>query len=148
MRLLLALGLMVSGTLAAQNTSYEGFDDPVLNARYQAMIREIRCVQCQNTSIAGSSVELAADLRRQIHEMMAEGASDAEITDYLVTRYGDFITYRPPLRPSTWALWAGPLVMLALGLVVFLRIARSRARQPIEDDEPEDGAPLDSGAGS
>ena len=137
----LTLCLLVCGTLAAQtNSSYEGFDDPALNARYQALIREIRCVQCQNTSIAGSSVALAADLRRQIHRMMEEGASDSEITDYLVTRYGDFVTYRPPLRPNTWALWGFPVVMLLLGGFVFARIARNRAGQPIQDDDVEDVA--------
>jgi cytochrome c-type biogenesis protein CcmH len=138
--ILLAIAVL-SATTVWSAAPLDGFDDPKLNARYQAMIREVRCVQCQNTSIAGSSVELAADLRRQIHTMIAEGASDAEITEYLVTRYGDFIMYRPPLKPSTWVLWGGPVAMLAIGLLVFGRIAVSRARQPIADDdfdEPDD----------
>jgi cytochrome c-type biogenesis protein CcmH len=94
-------------------------------------------VQCQNTSIAGSSVELAADLREQIREMIAEGASDSEITEFLVARYGDFIMYRPPLKPTTWALWGGPVAMLGIGVVVFWRVARSRAGQSVDDDGVE-----------
>jgi len=136
---LLGLALLSAATVWSADP-LEGFEDPELNARYQTMIREVRCVQCQNTSIAGSSVELAADLRRQIHRMIEEGRSDAEITDYLVTRYGDFIMYRPPLKPSTWVLWGGPVAMLALGLLVFVRIAVARARQPILDDDLDDAA--------
>lgn len=116
----------------------QGFEDPEQNARYQRWIQEVRCVQCQNTSIAGSSVELAGDLRNQIREMIAEGASDEEISDFLVTRYGDFVLYRPPVKPTTWALWGGPVAMLGIGLVVFWRIGRSRAAQPLDDDDDDD----------
>lgn len=131
--------LGISGVWAADEL--EGFTDPELNARYQRLIREVRCVQCQNTSIAGSSVELAADLREQIREMIAAGASDAEITDFLVTRYGDFIMYRPPVKPTTWALWGGPVAMLGIGLLVFVRVARSRATQPLDDDDEAEEGP-------
>jgi cytochrome c-type biogenesis protein CcmH len=138
MRAWLLLAAALLGLTAAWAADdLEGFSDPALNARYQRLIREVRCVQCQNTSIAGSSVELAADLREQIREMIAEGASDSEITEFLVARYGDFIMYRPPLKPTTWALWGGPVAMLGIGLVVFWRVARSRAGQSLDDDDDE-----------
>jgi cytochrome c-type biogenesis protein CcmH len=142
MRRLLLAAALLGLSVAWAADELEGFSDPTLNARYQRLIREVRCVQCQNTSIAGSSVELAADLREQIREMIAEGASDAEITEFLVTRYGDFIMYRPPVKPTTWALWGGPVAMLGIGLLVFWRVARSRAAQPMDDDDEaeEEGA--------
>ena len=131
----LVVGVFAFVAVASVANEIEGFADPEQNARYQRLIQEVRCVQCQNTSIAGSSVELAADLRAQIREMIAEGATDAEITDFLVTRYGDFIMYRPPVKPTTWALWGGPVVMLGIGALVFWRIARSRASQTLDDDD-------------
>lgn len=137
MRVLWLIAAMLCLAPAGTSAEVEGFADPEQNARYQRWIREVRCVQCQNTSIAGSNVELAADLRAQIHEMIADGATDEEITDFLVARYGDFILYRPPVKPTTWALWGGPLAMLGVGLVVFWRVARSRAGQTLDDDEDE-----------
>ncbi len=109
--------------------------DPVLNARYQALIREVRCLVCQNQTIADSNAELAADLRREIREMLTAGASDTDVSDFLVARYGDFVLYRPPLKPTTWALWGGPAAMVALGLLVFARVLRTRSSQPLDDDE-------------
>lgn len=127
---------VVLGTLAigAWAVDTEGFDDPVLDARYRSLIHEIRCMKCQNQSIADSPIAVAADLRRQVREMMAAGRSDADIKDYLASRYGDFILYQPPLKPTTWVLWAGPPLLLILGGVIFARIVRSRAAQPIDLD--------------
>ena len=113
----------------------EGPSDPVLNARYQALIREVRCLVCQNQTIADSNADLASDLRREIGEMLAAGATDTEISDFLVARYGDFVLYRPPLQPNTWLLWGGPAAMLAIGLVVFAGVMRSRSAQPLDEDE-------------
>lgn len=110
------------------------FDDPALNARYRALINEVRCPKCQNESIADSNAPIAADLRQQVRNRMAEGQGDEEIRDFLVTRYGNFITYRPPLTPATWALWGGPAALLVLGGFVFYRIVRDRAAQPIDED--------------
>lgn len=141
-RAMLVVAPLAIVTLGSGADEIEGFEDPEQNARYQRLIQEVRCVQCQNTSIAGSSVELAADLRAQIREMIAAGASDAEITEFLVTRYGDFVMYRPPVKPTTWALWGGPVVMLGIGALVFWRIARSRASQTFDDDD-DDGSPLE-----
>lgn len=121
-------------TVLAVDTE-QAFDDPGLNARYHTLIREVRCVTCLNQTIADSSAPLAADLRREIHEMIANGSSDAEIVDFLVSRYGDFIMYRPPVKPLTWALWGGPVALLVVGGIVFLTIVRARGKQPLEDED-------------
>jgi len=112
-------------------------DDPEINARYQALIREVRCLVCENRSIAESPSGVAEDLKRVILDMIVEGKSDAEITAFLAARYGDSILYRPPVQPNTWALWGGPAALLLLGAFVFVRIVRARAGQPIEEDDSE-----------
>ena len=109
--------------------------DPRMETRYQALIRETRCLVCQNQTIADSNADLATDLRRQIREQITAGASDAEIVDYLVSRYGDFVLYRPPMKPTTWLLWAGPGLLVLIGLLVFARVIYVRSRQPL-DEEP------------
>ncbi len=106
-----------------------------MNERYRDLVSELRCPTCQNESIADSNAPIAADLRQQVRTRMTEGESDEQIRDFLVTRYGNFITYRPPLTPTTWALWGGPAALLVLGGFVFYRIVRERASQPIEEDE-------------
>jgi cytochrome c-type biogenesis protein CcmH len=123
----------------------EAFDDPALNDRYRAMIREVRCVKCQNQNIADSNAPIASDLRREIRRLMDEGATDQEITDFLVARYGDFVLYRPPLKPTTWVLWGAPFLLLAGGTVVFARVLKARLAQPIEDDDEESGEGADAG---
>lgn len=115
------------------------FEDPAMNQRYRAMIREVRCLVCQNEAIADSNAPLAADLRREIRNLMEEGATDREITQFLVARYGDFVLLRPPMQPSTWALWGAPFILLAIGAVVFIRVLRTRTSQSL-DDEPFDGS--------
>lgn len=103
--------------------------------RYQALIHELRCLVCQNQSIAESNAPLAQDLREQVASQLAEGRSDDEIRDYLTARYGDFVLYRPPLRWRTALLWVGPFVLVALGLWLAWRFSRrpaaaSRAPDP------------------
>src|SRR5690606_40724243 len=120
-----AAGFAIEGEL--------GFDDPVLNERYRTLIREVRCPKCLNTSISDSNAPIAEDLRREVHQKMAEGASDREILDFLVSRYGEFVVYRPPLQPTTWALWGGPLVLLGIGGFVFARILKNRSKQPLNE---------------
>ena len=112
------------------------FENPQLEAQYQALINEVRCLVCQNQTIADSNAPLAADLRREIREMMGEGASRSEVVEFLVARYGEFVLYRPRFRPSTWALWGGPAFFVLLGMVVFARILRARMAQPLEGEEP------------
>jgi len=125
---------LAAGVVYAIDTQ-DAFEDPELNSRYRSLIHEIRCMKCQNQSIADSPIDVAADLRRQVRDMMAEGQSDQEIKDYLSSRYGDFILYRPPLKPTTWALWGGPAALLLIGGFVFARIVRTYSRQPIEADD-------------
>ena len=136
--LLLALCVWLFAAAAAAVDVNEPFDDPVLNERYQALIRESRCPKCQNETIADSNAPIAADLRRQVHQRVAAGQSEEQIVQFLYSRYGDFVLYRPQVKPSTWALWGGPFLFLAIGGLVFWRILSRRSGQPIEDDLAED----------
>ena len=131
--LALIVSTFLAGVCGAQ--SVEDLSDPALNARYQALIREVRCLVCQNQTIADSNADLASDLRREIREMLESGSTDNEISDFLVARYGDFVLYRPPVQANTWALWGGPAAMVVIGLVVFARVMRTRSRQPLDEDE-------------
>lgn len=101
-------------------------DDPVLQARVLRIAEELRCLVCQNETIAASNADLAVDLRNQIRVQIGQGRSDAEIRDYMVQRYGDFVLYRPPLKSSTALLWVGPFVLLLLAGGVLLRQIRRR----------------------
>ena len=132
---LLMLGLAL--TAAAHAADPEPvFDDPALNARYWGLIREIRCPKCLNESIADSAAPVAADLRREVHRLVAEGKSDREVKDFLSSRYGDFVLYRPRVAPVTYALWGGPFFLLLLGGFVFWRVLSVRGKQRIDEDEP------------
>ncbi len=111
------------------------FDDPALEAEYQSLVNEVRCLVCQNQTIADSSAALAADLRREIRSMLAEGKTRAEVVEFLVARYGDFVLYRPPLQPTTWALWSAPAILLLIGSAVFYRILRFRTTQTLAEDD-------------
>lgn len=104
---------------------------PAEQERFRTLTREIRCLVCQNQSIADSHAELAQDLRREVLERIAAGQSDAEILDFLVTRYGDFVLYKPPLNQNTLLLWAGPGALVLLGALVFFRVVRTRAAMPM-----------------
>lgn len=110
------------------------FDDAALNERYGALIHEVRCLVCQNQTIADSNAPLAADLRREIRERVAAGESDKEIVEFIVGRYGDFALYRPPVRPSTWALWGAPALFVLLGATAFVRILRARSGASVDQD--------------
>jgi cytochrome c-type biogenesis protein CcmH len=104
------------------------FADPTLQARYEALTHGFRCLVCQNETIADSNADLAGDLRRQVHELVASGKDDVEIRSYMVERYGDFVLYKPPVRRSTWLLWAGPFVLLLIALITVVTVVRRRAR--------------------
>jgi cytochrome c-type biogenesis protein CcmH len=135
MRLTVVLLLWLAGLSSALAIDQElAFEDPVLNARYLDLIREIRCPKCLNESIADSDAPVAADLRREVRRMMGEGASNDDIKNFLSARYGDFVLYRPRVTETTWALWAGPFVFLLIGAIVFWRILRTRRTQPMDED--------------
>jgi cytochrome c-type biogenesis protein CcmH len=129
----LALWLGLAGPAFAIDEEV-AFDDPVLNARYHALTREIRCPKCLNESIAESKAPVAADLRREVRRLIGEGASDDEVKSFLAERYGEFVLYRPRLSPTTLALWIGPFAFLVLGGFVFWRILAARRDQPLDED--------------
>ena len=110
------------------------FDDPVLQARYEKIIAEVRCLVCQNESIKNSNAFLASDLRREISRMLEEGMTDGEIYDFLVDRYGDFVLYRPRASGKTLFLWIAPGLLLFGGAVQLVRVVRRRMALPIGDD--------------
>lgn len=100
--------------------------DPLTEKRLQAITAELRCLVCQNQTIADSNADLANDFRREIRKLIAEGKSDPEIMDFMVARYGDFVRYRPPVKGTTILLWAGPGMLLVIGLAVLIRYLRRR----------------------
>ncbi len=113
-------------------------EDPVLEARVSALSAELRCLVCQNQSIAESNAALAVDLRNQVREQLRAGRSEAQIVDYMVERYGDFVLFRPRFKASTLALWLGPMLLLAVGLVLlYRRLARRRSVEEGELSEAE-----------
>ena len=99
-------------------------EDPVVEKRLIGISAELRCLVCQNESLAGSRADLALDLRREIRTLIKDGKTDAEIMDFMVSRYGDFVRYRPPVNPVTWLLWFGPFVLLIGAIVVLVRLVR------------------------
>lgn len=102
------------------------FTDPAQQLRYQKLLGGLRCLVCQNQTLADSEADLAQDLRQQIYERMNKGESNQEIVDFLVARYGDFVLYQPPLQKNTWILWFGPFALLIIAVVVLIRVARGR----------------------
>ena len=103
-------------------------EDPVVEQRLNAISEELRCLVCQNESLAGSRAELALDLRREIRGLIKANKSDQEIMEFMVSRYGDFVRYRPPVKPVTWLLWFGPLLVLIGAIVVLVRMVRGSTR--------------------
>jgi len=130
--LIVALGFFLSGNLFSQEKNNEALDQRVRNVAL-----ELRCLVCQNQTLADSNAELAVDLRNVIRQQLANGASDSDVRAFMVARYGDFVLYRPPLKASTVALWAGPFVLLAGGLVLLVRRLRRRPAEPQALSEAE-----------
>ncbi|MBU3578304.1 cytochrome c-type biogenesis protein [Polynucleobacter sp. UK-Kesae-W10] len=129
--ILIALSLM-SLQLAFANDAAPLADDPVTEQRLISISEEMRCLVCQNESLAGSRSDLANDLRREIRALIREGKSDDQIRNFMVERYGDFVLYRPPVKPVTWLLWIGPFVILAIGIAVLLGYLRRRNAGPVD----------------
>ncbi|MBS0436033.1 MAG: cytochrome c-type biogenesis protein CcmH [Proteobacteria bacterium] len=138
-RALLALCLVLPFAAAAKEAA-PASDDPVLEARVMSVASELRCLVCQNQTIADSHADLAQDLRNQVRDMLRQGKSEAEILAYMTQRYGDFVLYRPPVKPVTTLLWFGPAVLLIGGVIVLMLVLRRRSKLPddrFEADVPE-----------
>ena len=132
---LLALALLLSAPLALAVDSSPPLPDPAMQQRYLALTHELRCMQCQNESLADSPVGLASDLRRDVRELMLAGQSDEQIRDHMVARYGEFILFRPRMNWRNAWLWSTPAVLMLIGLGIGVRVLRKRTRG-VGPDEP------------
>lgn len=124
--LVVLVALLAAGPRAMAAEAVPTEQDPETNARAVALSQQLRCLVCQNQTIADSNAELAVDLRRQVREQIAAGRTDREILDYMTQRYSDFVLYRPPFKPTTFLLWAGPILLLVAATLVLVRLVRSR----------------------
>ena len=134
--LLLAISLPALANEAAPKAALPNADDPVIEQRLVKLAEDLRCLVCQNESLAGSHAALAEDLRREIRTLMKAGKSYKEVVDYLTERYGDFVLYRPPFKPVTWLLWLGPVLFLGIGggaWVMTLRRRRDTPAAPVDE---------------
>ena len=134
--LLAILAALLFAQLAFAIDSAPAFTDPAQQARYERVIRELRCLVCRSETIADSNATLAADLRRQVREMMAAGKSDQEIFQHMVDRYGDYVLYKPPVVARTWVLWGAPVLLLVLGGAAAAFVIARKAKLP--DTDPAD----------
>ena len=132
-----AAALLALAQAASPASPVDGFEleDAAMAERYQALIAEFRCPKCLNESLASSGAPIAADLRRTVRRLIADGADDAAIRVHLQQRYGDFILYDPPLRPSTWALWFTPLALALLAAALLRRTGARRRAPPLSEAE-------------
>ena len=131
---LLVLMLWLPGAGWAIDTKL-AFEDPDLQARYEMLNNGLRCLVCQNQTIADSNASLAVDLRSQVKEMIIAGKTDKEILDYMVERYGNFVRFKPPMNNETIFLWAAPAVMVLGGLLIAVSIVRRRSSLPVDDED-------------
>jgi cytochrome c-type biogenesis protein CcmH len=136
-RAMLALLGALLAPLAQAGEARPAVDDPVLEARMLAITAELRCLVCQNQTVADSHADLAQDLRQQVREQLKAGASDEQITKFMTDRYGDFVLYRPPFKATTALLWIGPGVLLVAGVVTLITILRRRSRLSPDQFEPD-----------
>ena len=145
-RLLLLLMLVCAGAMAKEAAPVAA--DPVLETRVQRLATELRCLVCQNQTIADSNSGLADDLRNQVREQLRRGASDEQVLQFMTDRYGDFVLYRPPFKASTALLWAGPTALLVIGLGALVLVLRRRSKlapDQFENDADEDENAVASG---
>ena len=134
----LAAVMACSIAAAWANEAAPASADPALEARMMAISSELRCLVCQNQTIADSHAELAVDLRAQVREMLQAGKTNEQITDYMTARYGDFVLYRPPFKALTALLWIGPAAMVLIGLGALFVVLRRRSRMAADQFEPEE----------
>jgi len=135
---------MLCCTLLAFASAALAQKDPAFEQRLKTLEEELRCLVCQNQSLADSNAPLAEDLRREVRALADAGKNDQEIRDFLVARYGDFVLYKPPVKATTWLLWFGPFALLLGGAVAWWRILRRRAGR-VEEPAAVDGAAVDAG---
>ncbi len=140
MRVLFALLLALFAASAVQSREAAPLAaDPVVEARMLKISEELRCLVCQNETLAASRAELADDLRVELRRLIKDGKSDEEIMEFMVNRYGDFVRYRPPVKPTTWVLWFGPFLLLLAGVVGLVRFLKRRNRKlaagPLSDED-------------
>lgn len=138
-RLLVLLLVTCASATALAIDQDKRFDDPEMQARYESLISEVRCLQCQNQSIKDSNVSLAADLRREIARMIEEGQTDEQIAEFLVMRYGEFALYRPRTTGKTLFLWVAPFLLVLLGGFALFRVLKHRMSLPMDDDTANEG---------
>ena len=134
-RLFIGCLLALSTAFVHANEAQPVAANPALEKHVKAISEELRCLVCQNQTIADSNAELAIDLKNQVREKLQQGMSDKAVIDYMVERYGDFVLYRPPVKPTTWVLWFGPFLLL-IGGIIFLGLKLRRGR-PQDDALPE-----------
>jgi cytochrome c-type biogenesis protein CcmH len=134
--LFVIVAALLSMQLAFAIDNAPAFTDPAQQARYERVIRELRCLVCRSETIADSNATLASDLRRQVREMMAAGKSDDEIFQHMVDRYGDYVLYKPPMAPRTWLLWGAPILLLIGGGAIAAFVIARKSHLP--DTDPAD----------
>jgi cytochrome c-type biogenesis protein CcmH len=133
--------LFMFTNVSAIDTPME-FDDPATELRFKKLTEELRCLVCQNQSLADSHAELAQDLRNEVYRMVNAGDSNKEIIDYMVTRYGDFVLYRPPVKNTTYFLWFGPFLILLIAIIIIARVTRSRDNDLAEENNEQGNDPI------
>ncbi|MGD8570389.1 MAG: cytochrome c-type biogenesis protein CcmH [Gammaproteobacteria bacterium] len=137
--LVMFLFLLVAATTAVAKQAAPLADDPELEKKVNNITKELRCLVCQNQTIADSHADLAIDLKNQVREMVRNGKTRDDVVDYMVARYGDFVRYRPPIKPTTYLLWSGPFLLLVGGLLILgVNLKRRRAKttdSPLSEEE-------------
>ncbi|MEI6414163.1 MAG: cytochrome c-type biogenesis protein [Pseudomonadota bacterium] len=132
------IGVVLSVPGQASDLSTYTFVSPKQEQDFRELVNELRCLVCQNESLLGSQAELAKDLRDEVYRILQEGHTKAEAIEFLVTRYGDFVLYDPPLKPSNYPLWFGPLILIFLATLLFLRTLFSQRKTPVVALSPEE----------
>ena len=135
--LILTMTLLLAPAWAGPVVTYE-FASEEQEDLFNKLSNELRCLVCQNQAIADSNADLAKDLRDEIYGMLRQGKSEQEIVDFMVARYGDFVLYRPPMKPTTWVLWFGPAIALVVGFFLVLRIVKKQRRTAAAEISNED----------
>jgi cytochrome c-type biogenesis protein CcmH len=133
MMLLMAFAAFALPQAASSLDANGQLENPALQARFERITKELRCLVCQNESIADSNVDLAGDLRRQVREMLVAGASDEAIFKFMTDRYGEFVRFAPPLSPKTLLIWGAPFIAMLLGALIIFRVVRQRSRMPLDE---------------